>query len=343
MEFVPGTDLSLNVQHIQREEGRRQQVEVARPFYALDDAARRKTQQPRIDTNLYTRENGWAIAALVAYYDVSNDKAVLAAAMAAAAWIDANRKTPMGGFAHASTADDDAYLADNVAMAEAYTALYRSTGERAWLDRATQTARYVVAHFADAKGGFVAQQPRSDARGMLAKPVKQLEENVATVRVLNLLAAYTGDAALRDAARQGMAFLAAFAAEDFLLPGVLLADREMGSDPVHLTIVGGKDDAAAAKLYAAARAYPTRYLRIEWWDRREGKLPNNDIEYPEFDQPAAFACAQNFCSLPVFDASGIAAPVGPPRRRCRRGLSGSSQTCSGSIPVRLANRSSARI
>ncbi|MEO8557882.1 MAG: DUF255 domain-containing protein [Rhodospirillales bacterium] len=278
-------------------------------FYALDDAARRKTQQPRIDTNLYARENGWAISALAAYYDVSNDTASLDAAVAAAKWIEANRKTPGGGFAHGNTAETDAYLADNIAMAEAFLALYRSTGDRTWLDKATQTARYIVAHFADAKGGFVAQQPRADARGMLAKPVKQIEENTGTVRLLNLLATYTGDTGLRDAARQGMAYLAAFAAEDFLLPGVLTADRELGSDPVHITIVGRKDDAGAAQLYAAARAYPTRYLRIEWWDRREGKLPNNEIEYPEFDQPAAFACAQNFCSLPVFDAAGIAAQV----------------------------------
>ncbi len=278
-------------------------------FYALDDAARRKTQQPRIDTNLYARENGWAIAALAAYYDVSNDKAVLAAAQQAANWIDANRKTKEGGYGHGSNADSEAFLADNIAMAEAFAALYRSTGDRAWLDKAVQTAQYIMAHFSDGKGGFVAQQPQAQARGMLAKPVKQLEENVATVRLFNLLAAYTGDAALRDSARQGMAYLTAFAAEDFLLPGVLLADREMSRDPVHLTIVGHKNDADAAKLYAAARSYPTRYLRIEWWDKREGKLPNNDIEYPDFDKPAAFACAQNFCSLPVFDASGIAAQV----------------------------------
>lgn len=284
-------------------------------FYALDDVARRKTRHPRIDTHLYARENGWAIAALAAYFDVSGDKAALDAAIAATRWVEANRRLGESGFAHGSAAEDDAYLADSIAMAEAFLALYRSTADRAWLERSLQTARYIVAHFADAKGGFVAQRIRPDARGMLAKPVKQLDENVATVRLLNLLAAYSGDPALRDAARQGMAYLAAFAAEDFFVPGILLADREIAGEPVHITIVGHKDDPAAAALYAAARGYPTRYLRIEWWDRREGKLPNNDIEYPEFDRPAAFACAQNFCSLPVFDAAGIAAQVDAVSRR----------------------------
>ena len=30
-------------------------------YYALSDAERRKLGMPRIDTNLYARENGWAI------------------------------------------------------------------------------------------------------------------------------------------------------------------------------------------------------------------------------------------------------------------------------------------
>src|SRR6202022_1238300 len=46
-------------------------------YYALPDAGRRKLGMPRIDKNLYARENGWAISALVAYYNVSNDPKVL--------------------------------------------------------------------------------------------------------------------------------------------------------------------------------------------------------------------------------------------------------------------------
>ena len=54
-------------------------------------------------------------------------------------------------------------------------------------------------------------------------------------------------------------------------------------------------------LHAAGRAYPASYKRIDWWDTREGPLPNPDVQYPELEQPAAFACTNRICSQPVFD------------------------------------------
>lgn len=100
------------------------------------------------------------------------------------------------------------------------------------------------------------------------------------------------------------------AEDDLVVPGALQADRELGHEPAHVTVVGAKDDPAAEALYAAARAYPTRYLRIEWLDRREGPLPAADIDYPEMPPAAAFACANGTCSLPVFTPAEIAGIVG---------------------------------
>jgi uncharacterized protein YyaL (SSP411 family) len=95
---------------------------------------------------------------------------------------------------------------------------------------------------------------------------------------------------------------------DFL-PGVLLAERELQREPVHVTVVGPHADAAAAGLYAAALAYPATYKRAEWWDPAKGKLPNHDVEYPDLGEPAAFACSNRICSVPVFDPKDLAAAV----------------------------------
>src|SRR6185369_9888438 len=127
----------------------------------------------------------------------------------------------------------------------------------------------------------------------------------AAVRFLNLLARQTGKQAFRDGAEHGMRYLIALADGDLIVPGALLADRELSREPAHVTILGAKDDPDAQALYGAARAYPTRYLRIEWLDRREGPLPAADIEYPEMPQAAAFACANGACSVPVFEASQV--------------------------------------
>jgi hypothetical protein len=102
-----------------------------------------------------------------------------------------------------------------------------------------------------------------------------------------------------------MRFLISLAEDGLIVPGALLADREFGREPAHVTIVGAKDDPQAQALYAAARRYPTRYLRIEWLDRREGALPAADIDYPELPQAASFACANGACSVPVFTPSEV--------------------------------------
>lgn len=285
-------------------------------YFALDDAGRRRLGLPRIDRNLYAREQGWAATGLAALHDVDGDGAALAEAVAAVEWAIANRRTPTGAFGHGSTAEADAYLADNLAIAEAFLALWRSTGERRWLSEARATTEVILARFADAEaGGFMAQRPPADARGAFRNPVKQFEENVAAVRLLNLLAHYFAEPRYREAAERGLAFLAGFAEEGMFVPGALLADAELAQEPPHIAVVGRKDDPKAARLYAAARAHPARYLRIEWWDKREGPLPNPDVRYPELEQAAAFACANKLCSLPVFAPEDLAVALAEVERR----------------------------
>ena len=154
------------------------------------------------------------------------------------------------------------------------------------------------------------RRPDPGAKGVLAKPVKQVDENVAVTRLFNLLARNTGKPAFRSAAEHGMRYLISLAEDDLVVPGALLADRELSREPAHVTIVGAKNDPEARALYETARAYPTRYLRIEWFDRREGPLPAADVEYPEMPQAATFACANGACSIPVFDPAEIARIVG---------------------------------
>ena len=274
-------------------------------FYAKSDAERRAGPQPPIDKNFYARENGWAITSLAALYDVTADKALLDAATKAFDWVLAQRRAPNGGFGHARAADDDTHLGDTLAMAEAAMALYRSTAERRYLALASEFAEVIARDHRDATG-FMVRKPEPGAKGVLAKPVKQVDENVAATRLFNLLARNTSRTNFRALAEHGMHYLIALAEDDLVVPGALLADRELAREPAHVTIVGAKDDPAAQALYASARQYPTRYLRIEWLDRREGPLPAADVEYPELPEAAAFACANGACSLPVFSPAGIA-------------------------------------
>ncbi|HSI01212.1 MAG TPA: hypothetical protein VLA02_11460, partial [Reyranella sp.] len=183
---------------------------------------------------------------------------------------------------------------------------HRSTAGRRYLALAAEFAEAIARDQRDPAGGYMVRQPDPGAKGVLRKPVKQIDENVAATRLFTLLARATGRADFRTDAEHGMRHLIALAEDDLVVPGALLADRELAREPAHVTIVGAKDDPAAQALYAAARQYPTRYLRIEWLDRREGPLPAADVEYPELPEAAAFACANGACSVPVFAPEQVA-------------------------------------
>jgi uncharacterized protein len=92
--------------------------------------------------------------------------------------------------------------------------------------------------------------------------------------------------------------------------GVLLADDELSSAPLHLTIVGSKKDPVARALFKAAAAYPTDYKRLEWFDKREGKMPNADVRYPtSLPKAAAFICTGQRCSTPIYDPQKLATRI----------------------------------
>jgi uncharacterized protein YyaL (SSP411 family) len=266
--------------------------------------------QPGVDKRQYARETGQAIQGLAAYYDATGNKEALAHAIAAADWALRERKLG-GGFRHAEKDAAGPYLADSIEMAAGLLALHRSTGDRKWLAAATAAADFVAERFIDPKtGGFVASAA-PDSKN-LPKPIKQREDNVTATRLFNLMSFYTGQARYREIAEAGMGYLASPPVMDAygFLPDVLLAEQELQNEPIHVTVVGAKDDPRSAALYAAALAYPLAYRRAEWWDKREGKLANADVDYPDYpDGPAAFACTRTFCSLPVTDPAAIAGQI----------------------------------
>ncbi|MBV8175750.1 MAG: thioredoxin domain-containing protein [Verrucomicrobia bacterium] len=273
-------------------------------YFQLSDADRRKRGVPRIDVHIYSRENGWAINALTTLYAVSGERDCLDDAIRAANWVCAYRAVPGGGFRHDEADAEGPYLGDTLSMGRAFLTLYECTADRGWLQRAERAVKFISANFASNLGYITCAHKGA----LTSKP--QLDENVGIVRLANLLWHYTGNSEYRDMAARAMSFLAAPGVTDhrgFLVAGVLLADREITSTPLHITVVSRKDDATGQMLFAAAVLDPATYKRVEWLDEREGPLPNPDIEYPTLSRAAAFLCTDNACSAPIFTADDLIA------------------------------------
>jgi uncharacterized protein len=276
-------------------------------YYALADGARRALGMPRVDAHEYSRETGWAVRAFCRWSDATGDAVALDAAQRGALWALSQRRGADGGFRHDSQDRGGPFLDDNVAMAEALVALYASTGGRRWLADARRTLDFAELHLKDPRGGYIAAPASGPKRGVFREPVRSPDTNAALVRVANLVAHYTGDERYAAMARHGLKFLAALVASQpqGVYPDILLADRELAAPPTHITVVGPKSDPAAMSLHGAARRYPAGYLQIDWWDRSEGPLPNPTIRYPVLKRPAAFACTETSCSLPVYEAATL--------------------------------------
>lgn len=286
-------------------------------FYALSDAERRALgRQPRIDTHVYARENGWAISGLVAYSNATGDTNALERAAKAADWVLANRRIVSGGFSHGDKDSRGPFLGDSLAMGRALLDLYGATGDRRWLREAALTAHFIRSTFLLAGGGFMTAKASATSAGVFAEPVREMDEQVGAARFFNLIHRHIADPALREAAEHAGRYLAADAhlERGFPFPGILLAMREVEQEPTHITIVGRKDDPAAARLYAEGRRHPALYKRLDWWDKREGDLPNADVTYPELEQAAAFVCTHRICSLPTFTPDELAATLEKVRR-----------------------------
>ena len=274
-------------------------------FFKLGDAARRKRGIPRVDQNRYARENGWAILALADLHAATGDDVLLQAARRAADWILANRTLPGGGFRHGET--DQGFLGDTLAMGRACLRLYAVTADPAWLTRANEACSFLADNF-KAPAGFTSARP---ATGAIAPPRPQFDENVQIVRFANLLARHTGEEA-RQVAEHALKYLLApevWRPRRAAVGGLLSAEAEFNAAPLHVVVVGRKDDPAARALHRAALRFPSSYVQLEWLDRTEATPLKTEIPFPEGNAAAAYVCGDGSCSPPIDDPAKFAATV----------------------------------
>jgi uncharacterized protein len=274
-------------------------------YFALDDAGRRRRGVPRVDTHVYARETAWAAVGLVALHSATGDEPPLAEAATAARWVLAHRALPGGGFRHDGVDVAGPYLGDTLAAGRAFLALYAATADRSWLGHAEAAVAFIDRTFRPEAGAGYATA-KAASRIEPARPLR--DEMIGLARLANLLFRYTGKPEHRQVAERALRFLAVpEVAKRVETGGVLLADLELRSEPLHVTVVGRRDDPAARALLAEALREPAAYKRVELLDERDGPLPNADVAFPHLGRAAAFLCTAGRCSAPAFTAEELRA------------------------------------
>jgi len=278
----------------------------AAEYYALDDAGRRKLGIPRIDTHLYARENGIAIRALAELAAAAGDEDALQSARRAAEWILANRALPEGGFRHDQKDAAGPYLADTLSMGRAFLGLYIATADRVWLDRSVVAARFIDGTFVAKEGpGYLTTRPSGPL-----PPVRQIDENTSLVRWTSLLRAATKDDSFRAMGERAMRFLSSpdvALTRGMMTAGILLAESELSSEPLKVTVVGRRGDPGADLLLREGRRVADPYLVVELQDEEGSKKAG---AYPMKDRASAYVCTADSCKGPIFTIEEIRAAAG---------------------------------
>jgi uncharacterized protein len=279
------------------------------PYFKLDDAGRRAQGIPRVDKHVYSRENGWVIAALCDLYAASGDKTALTEAQRATQWIIIHRSLPGGGFRHDDADPAGPYLGDTLAMGQAFLALYQVTGDRSYLVAAANSAQFIQSQFAPTKPGtgYITSATHPDTA---LHPQPDRDENAALVRFASLLAIATNDARYHATAAEAMRYLASptIAVKPLSAP-TLLAHEDFAEAPLHVTILGGKSDPQAIALHDAALRAITSHELIEWRDPADRNPLPTSVIYPQLSKAALFLCTAQSCSSPTYNPAAVAQKV----------------------------------
>ena len=224
--FLPSQDADVNAH------------EATRPFvdghvfYSKDDAGRRALGLPRVDPNAYPHENGLAIAAFVALFEISRDARWLALARRAADVMLASNVGADGRVRRDDGPNAIRHLGDAAWLGRGLVRLAEATAEPRYRDAAIAIAKRLDDDFAGPKGTLLSHTEDPAAAGVFARRTTSFSHSVGAARFLAGLARLTGEPRDRDRARALLAAIATpsrLEAQGRWLGGYLLAIDEAGA------------------------------------------------------------------------------------------------------------------
>ncbi len=278
--------------------------------------------QPARDDKVVAAWNGLAIAALAEAGVLFGEQPWLDAAVRAAellASVHAGSGAGREGWLRRVSRDGVAgahagVLEDQGDVAEGFLALYATTGDARWLDRAGPLLDEVLDHFRADDGSFF--DTADDAEALLRRPQDPSDNATpsgtsAAAGALLSYAAYTGSSRHREAAEQALGVYATLAQRYPRFGGWGLAVAAAALDgPREVAVVGepGGDDSFDA-LLAVARLGTAPGLVIAWGAPGRADVPLL-VDRPLRDgRAAAYVCRGFVCAAPTSDPGVLAGAV----------------------------------
>jgi uncharacterized protein len=282
--------------------------------------ARDKRIAPGRDDKILADWNAMMIAALAEAAMVFRRPAWVALAQNAYRAARAALTDEAGNLCHAARAGKQLPVSlsgDYGFMGLAACALYRATGNAAYLEDAEADAQKLHALFHDtARGGYFTNPAQEEGLLVNNKPVHdnaQPSANAAALGLFAQLATLTGAGSWRDKAAQGFGDLADHLAKNYPSMTALFSVRLALDHPLSLIIISDDDCAARAALTEAAAMHPIFYRQIVALNAdAAARLPASHPAHGKTMQDGhatAYICPDQSCLPPVTDPADLIAAL----------------------------------
>jgi len=202
---------------------------------------------------------------------------------------------------------------DFAGMIRAALALYEATAQRAYHDRALEWQRALDRDYLNAETGTY-YLTAADAEGLVIRPASTADEatpnhNAVAAQNLIRLAVLAGDDGFRDKADRLIAAIAPLAVENLYMHMALFNAIDLRLCAAEIVVTG--QGAQAEALLAAARRHAP-LDRIVLQAAAAADLPPAHparAKIASANQPQAFVCIGQTCSLPVTDPAALNAAM----------------------------------
>jgi uncharacterized protein YyaL (SSP411 family) len=269
--------------------------------------ARERRVRPALDDKRLTSWNALMISALADAGAALGRADYLAAAVAAAQFVEAELRDGDGGLLRTfnrGRAKLPAFLEDHAYLLEAYLTLYESTFDVRWFIRARELAETILERFHDPeRGGFFSTA--ASHTGLIARR-KDLEDapipsgGSAACFGLLRLARLTGETRYEDAALSLIRLLHSVAPQHPLAFGHLLRAIDFYVSPVREVALAGDDVRELAQVVRGG-FHPHVVLA-----GGTGDVPLLEGREPVDGRAAAYVCENFACQLPVTSPEELA-------------------------------------
>jgi uncharacterized protein YyaL (SSP411 family) len=271
-------------------------------YYTLDEAGRLALGMPYVDRSIYTDWNAMAVCAYMRLYHVMGDEDARDFACQTIDRITGEcMKDDHMCHYHDGEARLPGILSDQVYFAQALVDAYQTVGKRQYLDNAQKLVGFMVNHLRDViDGGFYFQLFDPSVKGEPLERHKPFDENVAAAKLLIQLHYLTGYDNYRELAERTLKAIAYPQLTDSIVGvGFACALDLHSSHPVHIVLVGDRDDEETQKmLETSLHTYEPQKL-VQVLDPDEDPLTIGEVTYEAEERPMAYVCVRNVCLPPV--------------------------------------------